>query len=340
MRSGSKSAVLATIGGILLLAVLWFWLRADTPTTLDTTVAGGQPVADEVLAVADEATGQDEEMPAVAEGTTTDSRPGSNEPSPGPGALSPSPAEAEPELLSPEQEVVLRDVESSISAALSGDQNEALELASFLNQCQFSFRDRNRVEQSITRAERSFAEGKPLTQFRPSSPAQQFDNLADFESSQWDTFFRCEAARRLVNDDFWRNLEAQADAGNPVARYLFATLIRESPATIIAFENWDEELELREQSRDYTWRNLEDREPLGLLALAQQEGFGFGLRGNSISNGSVLVLAAVKCGLSTPDLLQAVDQILQMAERLETTQPGALERLNNASDEARRMFCK
>ncbi len=244
------------------------------------------------------------------------------------------------EPLSAEQEVVLRDVESSISAALSGDQNEALELASFLNQCQFTFHDRTRVEQSIARAERSFAEGKPLTQFRPSSPAQQFDTLQDFESSQWDTFFRCEAARRLVNDDFWSDLEAQADAGNPVARYLFATLIRESPAAKLAFENWDEELQRREQSREYTWRNLDEREPLGLLALVELEGWGFAMRGNSISNNSVLILAAVKCGLSTPDLLQSVDQLLQMAERLEKSQPGALERLNTASDEARRMFCK
>jgi hypothetical protein len=231
-------------------------------------------------------------------------------------------------------------VESSISNALSGDQNEALELAGFLNQCQFTFRDRTRVEQSIARAERSFAEGKPLTQFRPSSPAQQFDTLQDFESSQWNTYFRCEAARRLVNDDFWSNLEAQADAGNPVARYLFATLIRESPAAILAFENWDEDLQRREQAREYTWRNLDEREPLGLLALVELEGYGFAARGNSISSRSVMILAAVKCGLSTPNLLQSVDQILQMAERLEKSQPGALERLNTASDEARRMFCK
>ncbi len=340
MRSGSKVVVLTAVAGSILLVLLWLLLRSGAPVPETAFPATGETSAEAAQALAEEPAPEEPEESGLAGATTGRSRATTGQPAPELEGNSTAMPEALPEPLSAEQEVVQREVESSISAALSGDQNEALELASFLNQCQFTFNDRNRVEQSIARAERSFAEGKPLTQFRPSSPAQQFDTLQDFESSQWDIFFRCEAARRLVNDDFWSNLEAQADAGNPVARYLFATLIRESPAAKLAFENWDEELQRREQSREYTWRNLDEREPLGLLALVELEAWGFAMRGNSISNTSVLTLAAVKCGLSTPDLLQSVDQLLQVAERLEKSQPGALERLNSASDEARRMFCK
>jgi hypothetical protein len=238
---------------------------------------------------------------------------------------------------SAEQLVVLREVESQFSAALDGDQSMAVELSSLLNTCLYNYDNRARVEQAIARGKRAYAEGNPVTQFRPTSPAQQFETFQEFESSLWDTYFRCEAARSLVNESFWSNLEQQADAGNPVARYLFATLMRDSSSQANAFDQWDETLELREQSREYTWRNLEEREPLGLLALVQTEGMG--LRGTG-SVGSVLALAAVKCGLSTPDLLRAVDHVLAQLERQAEARPELLEQLNAASDEAKQMFCK
>jgi hypothetical protein len=259
-----------------------------------------------------------------------------------PGSPVTTPAKADAHVApSAEQLVVLREVESQISAALEGDSNKAVDLGNFLNQCQFTFHDRNRVEQAIARGRRAYDENKPPIQFRPTGPVQQFESFQEFESNQWDTFFRCEAARSLVNDDFWANLEQQADAGNPVARYLFATLMREDPSEIVAFERWADALAYREQAREYTSQNLAEREPLDVLALAMSEG-GIGLRFNGAGVGthSVLVLAAVKCGLATPDLLQSVDQMLEKAERLEKTQPGALGRLNAASDEARQMFCK
>lgn len=340
MRPGSRYAVLLTAGGLLLVILLWALVRDGTPVpsgsdqaiepsaTASTELPAGdfEPEADEAV-----------EVTSILKSGGSTTKPESSG-----AAGTPATTEALPELPSAEQQVVLRDVEAQITAAFDGDQNEAVALAAFLNQCQFTFRDRNRVEHSINNAERSFAEGQPLTQFRPSSPAQTFDTLQDFSSNQWNTFFRCEAARSLVNDAFWSNLEEQADAGNPVARYLFATLARNGLPQALAFENWDVDLQYREQAREYTWRNLDEREPLGLLALVEMEGRGMGMRGTraAASTNTVLLLAAVKCGLSTPELLQSVDQLLESVGRMEEVQPGALERLNTASDQARRMFCK
>lgn len=342
MRSKSRSAALLTLSGVVLAILLWAWMGADETVPADSDKGSAAMVAenaDSATADAESVTGGrlDPEPPGQALAATIAPAPETTSPSSGEAGTKES---AEP--LSAEQLIVLRDVESQLAAAFDGDQNEAVALAGFLNQCQFTFRDRSRVEQSISRAERSFAEGKPLTQFRPSSPAQQFDTLEDFQTSQWNSFFRCEAARTMINDDFWANLEQQADAGNPAARYLFATLNRNASSQVWAFENWDKELQHREQSREYTWRNLDEREPLGLLALVELEGLGLTMRGigAGASTNTVLILAAVKCGLSTPELLQSVDQLLQNVERMEKSQPGALERLNTASDEARRMFCK
>lgn len=338
MRYPFRSTALLAFGVLLLVILLWAGMRQDAPAP-----AGSEQVAETSTAPTTELPAEEAEAGEVMEVTSrAKSETGTTAAETANAAETPPMKEELPELPSAEQLVVLRDVESSFAAAFDGDQNEAVQLGGFLNQCQLSFQDRNRVEQSIARAERSFAEGKPLTQFRPSGPAQQFDSLEAFQSDQWNTFFRCQAARKLVNDDFWADLEQQADAGSPVARYLFATLMREPPARALTFDRWDEELELREQAREYTWRNLEDREPLGLLALVQLEGLGFSMRGigTGASTNKVLILAAVKCGLTTPELLQSVDQLLLQVERIEKTQPGALERLNTASDEARRMFCK
>lgn len=340
MRSKSRSAVFLIVGGGILVILLWAWMRADGTAPEGGDQASAAIVAETAGLPAEEAesstaSGLDPAPPARAQTSSGTSTSEATTPS-----NSSAPTDEPPKPLSAEQLIVLRDVESDLAAAFAGDHNEAVALAGFLNQCQFTFRDRSRVEQSIARAERSFAEGKPLTQFRPSGPAQQFETLEAFESDQWDTFFRCDAARTLITDDFWDRLEQQADAGNPAARYLFATLMRDPPSRDFAFDRWDEELELREQAREYTWRNLEEREPLGLLALANSEGASMRFNFGRASTIGVLVLAAIKCGLSTPELLQSADQILQQVERLSNTQPELLEQLNNASDEAKRMFCK
>jgi len=339
IRFPKSGLVLALV--LLALAIpAWLLLRPQPDTARHPTAAASQadaPTVTSELAVADPS--GDVELPDTAPPAASHREPDHAVP---PDASATTPPQAESAAATTaEQLAVLRDVESQISTALDGDQNAAIELGAFLNQCQFTFHDRHRVEQSIARGQRAYAEGKPVTQFRPSSPARQFETFPEFESSQWNTFFRCEAARKLVTEDFWASLQQQADAGNPVARYLFATLMRHDPSNILTFELWDEELAQRDQAREYTTRNLEDREPLGVLALAAAEaGIGLRFTGSGINTHSVLVLAAVKCGLATPDLLQAVDDLLQQVERMEKTKPGALERLNAASDEARQMFCK
>lgn len=249
-------------------------------------------------------------------------------------------SQSDTEALTPEQIINRQDLEAQIEAAFSGDNTEAIELSQLLNQCRYVPESKQRIEQSIERAAESFAAGKPLKQFRASRTVQEFDSIEAFETERWDTYYRCDAARALINEDFWERLERAADGGDPVARYLFATLPHNSNNTFLGFDQWDDVLELSEQSREYTWRNMQEREPLGLLAMAQTSRFSnqFGSGGASVN--VVMSLAAVKCGLATPELLDQVDQMLENLKRMELTHPGALDQLNIASDEAKRMFCK
>ncbi|MDZ4728373.1 MAG: hypothetical protein SH820_00280 [Xanthomonadales bacterium] len=338
MKIESKSRILLLLAlAIFIGAGLWLFNRAAESPPPDGDVASTE-LELEKLAPPDEETGllaEADLLDAIAalampaEKSATDSAP-----------LTASPQPDVPATLSAEQVVNRREIETQIEAAFSGDNNEAVELGSFLNQCRLVPQTKERVEQSIERAAQSFAEGKPLKQFRPSNTIQEFDSLESFELEKWNSFYRCDAARGLINDDFWDRLEREADAGNPVARYLFATLQPNSTNRYLGFDQWDEELERYEQSRNYTWRNMEDREPLGLLAYAQAGRSGSRLTSGGASTNVVMTLAAVKCGLATAELLDQVDQMIENLKRMEVTHPGALDQLNTASDEAKRMFCK
>lgn len=246
--------------------------------------------------------------------------------------------EAQP--LTAEQQVIRQQIEAEIETALAGDDFEAIALGNLLRECQVVPRSQQRITQSIAHAARSFTNGEPPKQFRPTGTPVQFESIEAFEDYQWNTFSRCQAARDLTNESFWERLVREADAGNPIARYLFAILPNNPALQGMGFDLWDEALQHSDQARHYTWRNLEDREPLGLLALAQTEGTISRYTAAAGSTRTVLLLAAVKCGLETPDLLQMVDQRLQQMQRVKLTHPNALEQLNTASDEAKRMFCK
>lgn len=338
MEFNLKSKVLLGAGsGILLLLLSWVIMH---PT--ESLSVGDDAKAEDSAAEMQEFTGEDAESvdeDSLFNALATLATPAEDNPVEAEALIKRSQTDT-PVALTAEHLLSRKEIETQVETALSGDNNEAIELSRFLNQCQLVPQNKGQVERSIERAAQSFAEGKPMKQFRPGSLIQEFDSIESFELEQWASYYRCDAARGLIDDGFWERLEREADAGNPVARYLFATLKRGSENAFLGFDRWDEELELTEQSREYTWRNMQEREPLGLLAMAQTGRFGtqFTLGGASVN--VVLSLAAVKCGLATPELLDQVDQMIEKLKRMEVTYPGALEQLNTASDEARRMFCQ
>ena len=331
-----SQAFLLTGSVIALLLLLWLFMRStDRPP--DKSATANVPLVEDQQAPAEEKDPADEAglFDAFA-AVETLSETATTEPSSSTTRSQPD----VPATLTAEQIVYRRETETQMEAAFAGDNNEAAELSRFLNQCQMGPKSKEGVEQAIERAAESFAAGKPPKQFRRSQTIQEFDSLESFELEKWDSFYRCDAARGLINDDFWDRLEREADAGNPVARYLFATLQREPAGMTFRFDQWEEELELSEQSREYTWRNMEEREPLGLLAMAQTGRFGTRVTMGGVSVNVVLSLAAIKCGVATSELLDQANQMIENLKRLEVTQPGALDQLNSASDEAKRMFCK
>ncbi len=328
--------LLLFIAALLLALGLWFFTGPADTSAVDIITADEERAAEELGLPAEEPVPFDEmdwldTVAALPTPTGKRAADSANET-----------ADSQPDstVLSAEQIIHRQDLEAQIEAAFSGDNTEAIELSQLLNQCRYVPKSKQRVEQSIEEAAKSFAEGKPLKQFRASRTVQEFDSIESFEMERWDSYYRCDAAQGLITEDFWTRLERAADGGSPVARYLFATLPRNFDNILLGFDRWDEVLELSEQSREYTWRNMQEREPLGLLAMAQTSRFSNQFGSGSASVNVVMSLAAVKCGLATQELLDQVDQMLENLKRMEVTHPGALDQLNTASDEAKRMFCK
>lgn len=232
------------------------------------------------------------------------------------------------------------EFEARLEQAIGGDDLRAMELSHFVNECSSQFTSAASVKRSIDYASRRFAEAKPLSRRFAAWPVQSLENIEAFEQFQWQTFRRCESSRDLFGEDFWQRLRREADAGNPAARYLYATLQRAPVASGLQFDQWDEALEHNERVYQYTVANMSDREPLGVLAMAQTLPSNSSSPYSRFNTRAVLTTAAIKCGLQSDYLDRQLDDWIRHFESMQQHYPDALGQLNEASDEVRRMFCR
>lgn len=253
---------------------------------------------------------------------------------------SPRAAEAADRSLSPEELAYRSEFEAQLEDAIAGDNSQAMELSRFINECSAHFGSAATVERSIDSASRRFAEGSALPRRYSGWPGRSLDNIEAFEQFQWQTFQRCESTRDLFGEDFWERLRREADGGNPAARYLYSTLQRLPSERGLQFDGWDEALEHNERVYNYTVRNMSDREPLGILAMAQTLPSNNRSPYSRFNTAAVLTTAAIKCGLQSAYLDQQLDDWISHFERMQHHYPDALDQLNQASEEVKRMFCK
>lgn len=123
-------------------------------------------------------------------------------------------------------------------------------------------------------------------------------------------------------------------------RYLYATLQYAPAVPGLQFDQWDEALEHDERVYHDTVANMRDREPLGILAMAQILPSNSSSPYSRFDTRAVLTTAAIKCGLQSAYLDRQLDDWISHFERMKQNYPDALGQLNEASDEVRRMFCK
>lgn len=196
-----------------------------------------------------------------------------------------------------------------LESALNGEAEKAINISRLARQCNQQMTEewvRIRLEKMSkadfnTHTTHSFGNGE----------TRSFNSFQEYESTLWAEFDQCRSIQSLFNDDLRERLQYLAENGNVVARYLYAMWPPKQGG--LGSEETLQVLEYQNRALEYTWLNIDEDEPLGVLAFGQS--FDAGAPGlftprNFVQN-EIFLLAAKKCGLGGPWLESKVAEIRQ-----------------------------
>ena len=189
-----------------------------------------------------------------------------------------------------------------IDSALSGSTEDAFEFAQYAHDCS----QVSRNEESLQRYIDLYAK-VPILALRVSDGMMglvEFDSFENWSAVQRQRFDNCRQTKELFTDNLRTRLEKQAQNGNAIARYMYAMWQFTGHPGIT--DNLFKRLNYENLALEFTRRNIDENNPLGLLAL----GFSYKAGGvftpfNAVT-GKAMLIAAGKCDPS--NLL--VDSIL------------------------------
>lgn len=250
------------------------------------------------------------------------------------------PVQAEPEKDETDSNVAGAEQppeEAAARTSLPEDRAGAIDWAQRLEGCRNGFYSAEKIRRNVdSKAQAGNWGGDRIWVIQ--GEARQFANLAEYEAYLWARHDDCEAFGEIADDDFRRLLLAEASAGNVFARYLYAMWPpRETAANIAAM------LEYQERALDFTWRNIEQGEPLGLLALGQsyrQAGTTPLFTPRNTVLGRVFLLAAARCGIESPMLNREMDRIVKALAPRPTSPTDTLDELGLVAESIREQYCE
>lgn len=185
-----------------------------------------------------------------------------------------------------------------IEAALDGDIDQLIEVTRLIDECRFGMRDEEQVQRRLDR----MAQANAYNPDGPMMPGRgggsvEFRSFEDLETDMWARYDQCQLANQVLDESLYELVLRLAESGLPSARYLYAVWPPEqgSPLSIDSLAM----LEYQSLALEYTWLNLQQRDPLGILAMAQSYSarpLSFFTPSNPVQ-GQVFLLAAMKCGI-------------------------------------------
>lgn len=183
-----------------------------------------------------------------------------------------------------------------VEKALAGDTDELVALSRLLTQCS-RLNSEDQVLRRLERMARFEGQLPGGPRGRADGGSVEFQSFEDMESDTWARFDACQAARDVLDEDLYEQIERLAEQGVAAARYLYAVWApaQDTFGSVSALEL----LEYQTRALEYTWANLEQRDPLGLLAMSQSySAFRPSLfTPTNPVQGQVFLLAAMKCGI-------------------------------------------
>jgi hypothetical protein len=153
-----------------------------------------------------------------------------------------------------------------------------------------------------------------------------------------DMYDQCLVIRSIFKNDLHKQIARQAAKGNKVARYLYA-MWPPSLGGRFRTGKMPEWLEYQNQALAYTWKNIDEGEPLGLLAFGQSFSNSSGglFTPINLRYAQVFFLAANKCGLESAWLETEISKyIVDLSVDIGGTKLG---RMEIHADELEELFC-
>ena len=221
-----------------------------------------------------------------------------------------------------------------LETALDGKAEDAISISELARQC-----NQGMTEEWVRIRLKSMSKADFNPQTRHSfgnAQMMSFSSFEEIESTLWAQFDQCRAIQGLFNDDLRERIQQLADNGNVMARYIYAMWPPVQGG--MGSEETLQLLEYQNRALEYTWLNVEEAEPIGLLAYGQSYGSAHGLftPSNYVQN-EIFLLAANKCGLGGPWLEAKVAGIRQ--KWIEITGGSTDLPIDVSSNEIKELFC-
>jgi hypothetical protein len=228
------------------------------------------------------------------------------------------------------------DANMALESALSGDIDATISVGVLVGQCRAGYDNEQVVQSGIARMTQNAKQGKPLPGLfmGGTGETRQFKTPAEYETFVWDQYAQCQSSRGMFDKGFRDRLLDMAEGGNVNARYLYAMWI----PTQAASNNQDLVAWMTYQSHamDFTWQNIREGEPLGLLAYGQslvQSGHVY-FTPPHMRYGPAFIMAAHKCGLDNSMVNQKVGNMNDMWKQRN------MERISNRATSMSEMLAK
>jgi len=208
-------------------------------------------------------------------------------------------ANASIDLLPPGNEKSDR-LRKRVEAALDGDIDGLIDLSRKINQCGRGMSSEEQIQARLHRAAESIARNPdaPIRSVRGGGGGSvQYESVEDMEADLWARFDECQVVKDVMDETLYEQVSRLAESGLPSARYLYSVWPPDQDS-LIAVDALAL-LEYQSLALEYTWNNMHERDPLGLLAMSQSYGANrpsmFTPR-NPIQS-QVFRLASMKCGI-------------------------------------------
>jgi len=229
--------------------------------------------------------------------------------------------------------------ESTLESALGGDINDSIAVSELTGQCRAGYDNEKSVQSNLTRRKQSVAKGQALPGIKLQSTGETltFNKFDDYENYVWDRFAECQSTRGMFNKGLRERLAQLAEEGNVNARYLYAMWV-----PIPTGSNEDQLIEwmtYQSLAMDFTWQNIREGEPLGLLAYGrslEQAGHVY-FTPPHMRYGPVFIMAAHKCGLDNNIVNRKVDTMSGYWKTRKMTQ--MTNKVETLSDKLVKTFC-